>query len=59
MPKAACDAVYATTGYGASVANLSQITLASDNVFSDGATLEIPTVTGNTSGYVATLTAAI
>lgn len=59
MPEAACDAVYATSGYSASVTNLSQITLATDNVFSDGATLEIPTVTANTSGYLATLTAAI
>ena len=60
LPKAVCDAVYATSGYSQSVSNLSQISLATDNVFSDGATLEIPTMTGSVSGgYVATLAAAI
>ena len=37
LPKASCDEVYATTGYEQSVRNLSQVSLASDNVFSDGA----------------------
>ena len=60
LPKAACDTVYGTTGYSQSVSNLGQITLATDNVFSDGATLEIPTVTGSVAaGYVATLSPAI
>jgi protocatechuate 3,4-dioxygenase beta subunit len=60
MPKAACDAVYATTGYAQSVSNLSQVSLATDMVFSDGATLEIPTMTGSVAaGYTAALTAAI
>ncbi|HEY4239204.1 MAG TPA: intradiol ring-cleavage dioxygenase [Kofleriaceae bacterium] len=60
MPKATCDVVYATTGYSASVTNLAQITLATDNVFSDGATLQIPAIAGSVSaGYAATLTAAI
>jgi protocatechuate 3,4-dioxygenase beta subunit len=60
MPKDACDVVFATTGYSQSVANLSRVTLASDNVFSDGATLETPTVTGSVSaGYVANLTVGI
>src|SRR5262249_19695352 len=31
LPKSACDQVYATTGYEASVTNLSQTSLASDN----------------------------
>ena len=40
--------------------NLSRITLATDNVFSDGASLELATVTGSaSSGYVASLTVAI
>ncbi|MDO8248339.1 MAG: intradiol ring-cleavage dioxygenase, partial [Rhodoferax sp.] len=61
LPKTACDAVYATTGYGTSVSNLAAITLASDNVFSDdSAALQMPTLTGNvSSGYAATLTVGI
>ena len=60
LPKAQCDEVFATSGYEASITNLSQITLATDNVFSDGAGSETPTVTGNVSdGYVATLTVGV
>jgi protocatechuate 3,4-dioxygenase beta subunit len=46
LPKTANDLVYATAGYEASVRNAAQITLASDNVFSDGASLELATMTG-------------
>jgi protocatechuate 3,4-dioxygenase beta subunit len=60
LPKAACDLVYATTGYQQSITNLSQVTLASDNVFSDGSALELATVTGNvTSGFTAALSVAV
>jgi protocatechuate 3,4-dioxygenase beta subunit len=60
MPKATDDLVYATAGYEASVSNLSQVTLASDNVFSDGASLELPTMTGSVpGGFTATLTVAV
>ena len=60
MPQAECSAVYATTGYSASVNNLSQVSLATDNVFSDGATLETPTITGSVSaGYAIALTVGI
>ena len=60
LPKAACDLVYATSGYSASVRNLSQISLATDNVFSDGASLELATVSGDVSnGMTATLTVAV
>jgi protocatechuate 3,4-dioxygenase beta subunit len=60
LPKTACDEVYATSGYQASVTNLSQVSLATDNVFSDGATLELATVTGSVSaGLTATLTVAV
>ena len=52
--------MFATTGYSQSIANLGQISLATDMVFSDGATLETPTVTGSTSnGYTASLSVAI
>ena len=56
LPKATCDLVYATSGYEASVQTLSQISLATDNVFSDGAALELATVTGSVAGG---LTAAL
>ena len=36
LPKEACDAVYATSGYEQSVQNLAQTSLDTDNVFSDG-----------------------
>ena len=52
LTEEASKAVYATTGYEASVKNLSQVSLDSDNVFSDGYDLQIPTITGNASaGY--------
>ena len=60
MPQAECSAVYATTGYSASVSNLSQVSLATDNVFSDGASLETPTISGSVSaGYAIALTVGI
>lgn len=60
FPDAASNAVYATAGYSASVRNMAQISLATDNVFSDGATLQMVTITGNvTDGYVATLTVGV
>jgi len=60
LPKAACDLVYATSGYSASVTNLSQVSLATDNVFSDGSSLELATVTGSVAvGLTATLTVAV
>jgi protocatechuate 3,4-dioxygenase beta subunit len=60
LPKAACDAVYAQSEYAGSATNLSQVTLASDNVFSDGSSLELATVTGDaTSGMTASLTVAV
>jgi protocatechuate 3,4-dioxygenase beta subunit len=60
LPKAACDTVYATSGYSASVTNLSRITLASDMVFSDGASLELATMSGDVaSGLTAALTVAV
>lgn len=61
LPKNACDAVYATTGYESSVSNLAQLTLASDNVFGDdsGAS-QLGAVTGSVAqGYTVTLTAGV
>ena len=60
LPKATCDLVYATPGYEASITNLAQVTLASDMVFSDSASLELATVTGSiASGLTAALTVAV
>ena len=60
LPKATSDVVYATSGYTGSASNLSQVSLATDNVFSDGSALELATVTGSVSaGYVAALTVAV
>jgi protocatechuate 3,4-dioxygenase beta subunit len=60
LPKAACDEVYATVGYEASVVNLSEVTLATDSVFRDGASLELATMAGNlATGLTAILTVAV
>ncbi|BDT66432.1 hypothetical protein os1_05940 [Comamonadaceae bacterium OS-1] len=60
LPTAVCSAVYATTGYSASVANLAATSFATDNVFSDGTSTQMATVTGSTSaGYAASLVVGI
>lgn len=60
LPEAICDAVYATSGYSASVTNLSRITLATDNVFGDGTSLQLASVAGSpTAGYLATLNVGV
>jgi protocatechuate 3,4-dioxygenase beta subunit len=60
LTEEASAAVYASDLYPQSTRNLSQVSLATDNVFSDGAALETPTITGNvTDGYTIALTAAI
>lgn len=52
--------MFASTGCSSRVTNLIQISLAIDNVFSNGATLETPTVTGSVAeGYSAALTVGI
>ena len=60
LPKAACDSVYATSGYASSATNLGGVSLASDGIFSDGAQLQLATVTGDvSSGLRAALTVAV
>ena len=60
LPRAASDLVHATSGYESSVRNLAGITLATDNVFSDGSALELATMMGSVSaGYKAALTVAV
>jgi protocatechuate 3,4-dioxygenase beta subunit len=60
LPKDVCEAVYATNGYQQSTSNLSRVSLASDMVFSDGVSLQTPSMTGNTtSGYVSSLVVGV
>lgn len=60
FPKDVCDTVYATDGYSQSVENLSQLSLESDMIFSDGYDQQLATTEGSTDkGYTATLTVPV
>ncbi|GAA1361789.1 intradiol ring-cleavage dioxygenase [Arthrobacter rhombi] len=61
LPKDVCDAVYATSGYSASVKNLAAVTLSSDNVFGDdGGASQLGQVTGSIKdGYQVSLTVGV
>ena len=62
LPAAACNQVYGVaTGYDASVNNFANVSLSTDNVFSDTqAATQLASVTGsNSAGYAATLTVGI
>jgi protocatechuate 3,4-dioxygenase beta subunit len=60
FPLATMNQVYATSGYSSSANNLSRISFATDNIFSDGYSLQLGTMSGNvTDGYVLTLTVAV
>jgi protocatechuate 3,4-dioxygenase beta subunit len=58
LPEDTCSAVYATSGYEASVANLAGASLETDNVFrDDGAESQLASVSGDvSSGLAASLT---
>lgn len=60
LPEEACNLAYAVAGYEQSVANMPQTTLSSDNVFSDGVSPQMATVTGSAeAGFVAKLSIGI
>ncbi|NEC84645.1 intradiol ring-cleavage dioxygenase [Streptomyces sp. SID12501] len=60
FPKDVCDTVYATDGYSRSVQNLGQLSLETDNIFSDGYDQQLATVEGSVDkGYTATLTVPV
>lgn len=60
LPQAACDLVFATTGYEASVINLKKTSLTSDNVFSDGSDQQLGDISGSVdAGYTVTLTVTV
>lgn len=47
LPEALSKEVYATDGYEDSIANLARTSLATDMVFRDGSSLQVPTATGD------------
>ena len=61
LPEDACTAVFAhDSGYAASVQNMSQVSLDSDNVFGDGWDAELASVTGDpASGMTVALTIGV
>jgi protocatechuate 3,4-dioxygenase beta subunit len=60
LPKDVCDTVYATDGYSQSVRNLGQLSLETDNIFSDGHDQQLATLEGSVEkGYTATLTVPV
>ncbi|MFF2840613.1 intradiol ring-cleavage dioxygenase [Paenarthrobacter sp. NPDC057981] len=61
LPQDVSETVYALSGYEGSTSNLSQVSLDTDNVFSDdGGALQLATVTGDaTSGYQVSLTVGV
>jgi protocatechuate 3,4-dioxygenase beta subunit len=60
MPDDANQAVFATDLYSGSQASYSQVSLATDNVFSDGTAGEEPTVTGSVDqGYTVRITSPV
>lgn len=60
FPEDACKKAFADSRYVDSASNLRRLSLATDNVFSDGWTQQLATVTGDAkSGFVATLTFAV
>jgi protocatechuate 3,4-dioxygenase beta subunit len=60
LPEAVCKTVYASDGYSQSVSNLGRTSLTTDNVFRDGWTSQLATVTGSVdAGYVANLTVPV
>ncbi|GAA3810188.1 intradiol ring-cleavage dioxygenase [Streptomyces phyllanthi] len=60
FPKDVCDKVYATDGYSSSVQNLGQLSLETDNIFSDGYDQQMATLEGSVEKcYTATLTVPV
>jgi len=60
FPMATLNQAYATTAYATSSRNLASISYATDNVFSDGTSLQMASVSGDAvNGYVVTLTIGV
>lgn len=60
FPMDVLNTVYATSAYSTSKTNLAKISYATDNVFSDGYSSQLVSISGNTtSGYIASLVVGI
>jgi len=60
LPEDACDVVYATDGYSASIRNMTQTSLSTDMVFRDGWSQELAAAAGSAAnGYTATLVVGV
>jgi len=60
FPLATLNEIYATSSYSSSARNLSSISYATDNVFSDGSALQMASVSGDpVNGYVVKLTIGV
>ena len=60
FPLATLNEIYATAAYAASARNLANISYATDNVFSDGTSLQMASISGDpVNGYVVTLTIGV
>ncbi|MEU4694795.1 3,4-dioxygenase subunit beta [Actinoplanes sp. NPDC023714] len=61
LPKAACDTVYATSGYEDSITHLAQVSLDGDNVFGeDSGASQLATVSGDvTAGFAVSLVVGV
>jgi hypothetical protein len=60
FPMATLNEAYATTAYSASSRNLALMSYATDNVFGDGTSLQMASVSGDpVNGYVVTLTIGV
>lgn len=60
LPQSDCATVYASAGYTGSATNLAGVSLGTDNVFNDGSSLQLATVSGSVAaGYTATLNVAV
>ncbi|RYZ74816.1 MAG: hypothetical protein EOP04_33915 [Proteobacteria bacterium] len=60
LPAAQCKLAYAASGYSTSVTNLNKASLANDNVFSDGSSLQLPVIEGDAvSGFTIRLVVGV
>lgn len=60
LPEDVCTIVFASEGYQASAANMTQLSLATDVAFSDGYALQMAKLTGSVEdGYTASLTVPV
>ena len=60
LPEDVCNQAYGADGYEQSVTNLAQVSLEADNVFGDGASQQLASVTGSVDdGFVVELSVPV